>query len=39
MSNKALIIFLKYPELGRAKTRLVKDVGNENALKVYIELL
>lgn len=35
----ALIIFLKYPELGRSKTRLAKDVGNENALKVYIELL
>ena len=35
----ALIIFLKYPELGRSKTRLAKDIGNENALKVYIELL
>jgi rSAM/selenodomain-associated transferase 1 len=37
--KSALIIFLKYPELGRSKTRLAKDVGNENALKVYIELL
>ncbi|WP_169303386.1 TIGR04282 family arsenosugar biosynthesis glycosyltransferase [Pedobacter cryophilus] len=35
----ALIIFLKYPELGRSKTRLAATVGNENALKVYIELL
>ena len=35
----ALIIFLKYPELGRSKTRLAKDIGNENALKVYIQLL
>ena len=35
----ALIIFLKYPELGRSKTRLAKDIGKENALKVYIQLL
>jgi rSAM/selenodomain-associated transferase 1 len=37
--KSALIIFLKYPELGRSKTRLAATVGNENALKVYIELL
>lgn len=37
--EKALIIFLKYPELGRSKTRLAATIGNENALKVYIELL
>jgi rSAM/selenodomain-associated transferase 1 len=37
--KKALIIFLKYPELGRSKTRLAATIGNENALKVYIELL
>ena len=37
--KSALIIFLKYPELGRSKTRLAKDIGDENALKVYIELL
>ena len=39
MKKKALIIFLKYPELGRAKTRLAKDIGQENALKVYMALL
>ncbi|MBK0382479.1 TIGR04282 family arsenosugar biosynthesis glycosyltransferase [Pedobacter sp. SD-b] len=39
MSKKAIIIFLKYPELGRSKTRLAATVGNENALKVYKELL
>ncbi len=39
MSKDALIIFLKYPELGRSKTRLAKTIGNENALKVYIKLL
>ncbi|MFC5282134.1 TIGR04282 family arsenosugar biosynthesis glycosyltransferase [Pedobacter alpinus] len=39
MSKEAVIIFLKYPELGRSKTRLAASVGNEKALKVYIELL
>lgn len=37
--KKALIIFLKYPELGRSKTRLAATIGNENSLKVYIALL
>ncbi len=37
--DKALIIFLKYPELGRSKTRLAATIGDENALKVYIKLL
>nr|WP_294899310.1 TIGR04282 family arsenosugar biosynthesis glycosyltransferase [uncultured Pedobacter sp.] len=39
MNKEAIIIFLKYPELGRSKTRLAATVGNENALKVYKELL
>lgn len=39
MNKKAIIIFLKYPELGRCKTRLAATVGNDNALKVYKELL
>ena len=38
-SKEALIIFLKYPEIGRCKTRLAASIGNEKALKVYIELL
>lgn len=37
--KEAIIIFLKYPELGRSKTRLAATVGAENALKVYEELL
>ena len=37
--KKALIIFLKYPELGRCKTRLAASIGNTKALKVYEELL
>ncbi len=39
MNKKAIIIFLKYPELGRSKTRLAATIGNENALEVYKELL
>ena len=39
MTKEAIIIFLKYPELGRSKTRLAASIGKENALKVYIELL
>ncbi|WP_017259161.1 TIGR04282 family arsenosugar biosynthesis glycosyltransferase [Pedobacter arcticus] len=39
MNKEAIIIFLKYPELGRSKTRLASTVGNKNALKVYQELL
>lgn len=39
MNKEALIIFLKYPELGRSKTRLAKAIGDENALKIYISLL
>jgi rSAM/selenodomain-associated transferase 1 len=39
MNKEAIIIFLKYPELGRSKTRLAATVGDENALKVYKELL
>ncbi|RKD14289.1 hypothetical protein BCY91_07310 [Pelobium manganitolerans] len=39
MPQNALIVFLKYPELGHAKTRLAKNIGDEKALKVYLELL
>jgi rSAM/selenodomain-associated transferase 1 len=39
MQKKAIIIFLKYPELGRSKTRLAATVGDGNALKIYRELL
>ena len=39
MSKQAIIIFLKYPELGRSKTRLAATVGDQNALKIYKELL
>lgn len=38
-SKKALIIFIKNPEIGKVKTRLAKSIGNESALEVYKFLL
>ena len=34
-----LIIFIKNPELGKAKTRIAKTMGDEKALSIYKELL
>ena len=34
-----LLIFARYPELGRVKTRLAASIGDEAALAVYQELL
>ncbi|MCB0480112.1 MAG: TIGR04282 family arsenosugar biosynthesis glycosyltransferase [Flavobacteriales bacterium] len=34
-----LLIFVRNCELGKVKTRLAKDIGNENALKIYQSLL
>ena len=39
MSDKALIIFIKNPILGKVKTRLAKTVGEDEALEVYYKLL
>lgn len=33
--ENALIVFLKYPESGRVKTRLAKDIGDEKACAIY----
>lgn len=38
-SKKAIIIFVRNPELGKVKTRLAKSVGDESALKIYNFLL
>jgi len=38
-SNRLLFIFTRNPELGKAKTRLAKTVGNETALEIYKFLL
>ncbi|KAA9345914.1 TIGR04282 family arsenosugar biosynthesis glycosyltransferase [Adhaeribacter soli] len=37
--ENALIIFVRNPELGKVKTRLAATIGEENALRVYKELL
>ena len=37
--KKALIIFVRKPELGKVKTRLAASVGDEKALSIYIHLL
>lgn len=37
--GKVLLIFIKNPELGKVKTRLAKSIGEDNALKVYKDLL
>lgn len=37
--KNAIIIFVRNPELGKVKTRLARDIGDEKALEVYRELL
>ncbi len=36
--KKRLILFFRNPELGKVKTRLAKDVGDERALAIYLAL-
>ena len=36
--DNSLIIFLKYPEPGKVKTRLAKDIGNGKACAIYRQL-
>jgi rSAM/selenodomain-associated transferase 1 len=38
-SKNLLLIFTRNPELGKAKTRLAKTVGDETALEIYTFLL
>jgi uncharacterized protein len=37
--QKALIIFVRHPELGKVKTRLAASIGDEAALEIYKKLL
>ena len=39
MSKNRIIVFVKNAVLGKAKTRLAKTIGDEEALNVYLELL
>ena len=36
---KALVIFSKYPEPGKSKTRLGKTIGHENAAEIHMKCL
>ena len=35
VEKNTLIIFLKYPEAGKVKTRLAKEVGAQKAADIY----
>ena len=37
--TELLIVTVKNPELGKVKTRLAKDLGEERALDIYKKLL
>lgn len=39
MNGNLFGIFIKYPEPGRVKTRLAKDVGEERAAEIYKQLV
>lgn len=39
MNKKAIIVFQKNKELGKVKTRLAKDVGDEKALRYYTVMI
>lgn len=38
MNRNLYGIFMKYPELGRVKTRLAKDIGHKKAAEIYRQL-
>lgn len=38
-AKNALLIFTKNPVIGKVKTRIAKEIGDEMALKVYTQLL
>jgi hypothetical protein len=37
--NKAIILFVRHPELGKVKTRLAREIGDDGALLIYKQLL
>jgi hypothetical protein len=39
MALDVLLLFIKNPELGKVKTRLAKDLGDSEALSVYLRLV
>jgi len=39
VAKSVLVIFVKYPEIGKVKTRLGNDIGNKNATLLYKAML
>ena len=39
MGKKAILIFMKYPQTGRVKTRLSKTIGTKQACNIYKKLV
>lgn len=39
MTSNGLIVFIKNPEVGKAKTRVAATVGDDKAMEVYLSLL
>lgn len=39
MSDTALVVMARYPELGRIKTRLARSIGDEQTLRLYTAFL
>lgn len=37
--KEVVIVFTKFPEKGKVKTRLAETIGNENAVEIYTRLL
>jgi uncharacterized protein len=37
--KQALLVFMRYPELGKVKTRLAAEIGGEAALRIYTLLV
>lgn len=39
MGQEGLVVFVKNPELGKVKTRIAATTGDQEALRIYLELL
>ncbi|MEM8954195.1 MAG: TIGR04282 family arsenosugar biosynthesis glycosyltransferase [Verrucomicrobiota bacterium] len=39
IKKRVVLVFLKYPEAGRVKTRLARDVGEDEAARIYAEMV
>ena len=39
MKRQALIVFMRYPEIGRVKTRLARIIGDNRTVAIYRKLV